>query len=506
MKLPLLPLASLWVLASKVPGEKVPQKAPKACVTPLDSTDRLYSLALYARLRPVHICRHDIGSIGPCGRHLDAGPPVLDPEIQKIVGSISSERIQRSIFVLASFKTRHTLSDPLSGSGDAIGGAVSWIRAEFDRVSSGSGGRLKVDLDTFDQPAAPPRIPQKVQITNIVATLPGTDPSGRIVVVSGHYDSRATNPLDATSPAPGADDDASGTAAVLELARVMSPYHFGATIIFLAVAGEEQGLNGSTHWAKVAKDAQANIEAMLDNDIIGSSRSEEGQIDRNSVRLFAQGVPPTTTPDDGLIALLKAGGENDTPPRELARAIREISLAYVPTMHVRVIYRADRYLRGGDHLPFLERGYPAARFTEPAEDFRRQHQDVREENGVHLGDIPDHVDYAYAADVTRVNAAALAVLARAPAPPTGVQIETARLENDTTLRWAPSTEADLAGYRIVWRETTSPFWEHAMDLPRDVTRTIVRGVSKDNVVFGVEAIDAAGHASPAVFPSARRTL
>jgi hypothetical protein len=429
----------------------------------------------------------------------------MDPEIQKIVASISSERIQRSIFVLASFKTRHTLSDPLP-SGDAIGGAVSWIHAEFDRVSAGSGGRLKVDLDTFEQPPAPPRIPQKVQITNVVATLPGTDPAGRILVVSGHYDSRATNPLDATSPAPGADDDASGTAAVLELARVMSPYHFSATIVFLAVAGEEQGLNGSTHWAKVAKDAQANIEAMIDNDIIGSSRSEDGQVDRGSVRLFAQGVPPTASPDDGLIALLKAGGENDTPPRELARAIREISLAYVPSMRVRVIYRADRYLRGGDHLPFLERGYPAVRFTEPAEDFHRQHQDVRDEKGVSYGDIPDHVDYTYAADVTRVNCAALAVLARAPAPPTQVQIETARLENDTTLRWAPNAEPDLAGYRVVWRETTSPFWEHSLELPKVTTRTTVKGVSKDNVIFGVEAFDAAGHSSPAVFPSARRTL
>jgi hypothetical protein len=245
---------------------------------------------------------------------------------------------------------------------------------------------------------------------------------------------------------------------------------------------------------------------MLDNDIIGSSRSEDGQVDRSTVRLFAQGVPPTQAPDDAQIALLKAGGENDTPPRELARAIREISLAYVPSMHVRVIYRADRYLMGGDHLPFLEQGFPAVRFTEPAEDFRRQHQDVREEKGVPFGDTPDHVDYAYTADVTRVNGAALAVLARAPAPPSSVQIEAARLENDTTLRWAPSPDADLSGYRIVWRETTSPFWEHSLEQPKGTTRALVRGVSKDNVIFGVEAFDTAGHSSPAVFPNARRTL
>jgi len=391
----------------------------------------------------------------------DAPPPapVTDPDIREIVSGISAERIQRSIYVLASFKTRHTLSDPLP-SGDGIGGAASWIRAELGRDSAQAGGRLKVDLDSFDQASSPPMDPQQVQVTNLVATLPGTEqgPGGRILVVSGHYDSRVTNPRDATSPAPGADDDASGAASVLELARVMSHFKFGATIVFLVVAGEEQGLYGSTHWAKGARERHADIEAMLDNDIIGSSRSESGKVDRGTVRLFAQGVPPTATPDDSLVALIREGGENDTPPRELARAIREIAASYVPSMSIRVIYRTDRYLRAGDHLPFLERGYPAVRFTEPAEDFRRQHQDVREENGVQYGDTPDHVDFAYTADVARVNAAALAVLARAPAPPRHVQIEAARLENDTTLRWAPSPEPDLAGYRVVWRETTSPYW------------------------------------------------
>jgi hypothetical protein len=429
-----------------------------------------------------------------------------DPDIQELVSAISPERIQRSIFVLASFKTRHTLSDPLP-SGDGIGGAAAWVRAEFGRASKDGGDRLKVDLDTFDQPPAPPRIPEALQITNIVATLPGTDEgSGRTLVVSGHYDSRASGPLDMTGAAPGADDDASGVAAVLELARVMSHYRFRATIVFLAVAGEEQGLNGSTHWAQEAKGRNADIEAMLDNDIIGSSRSNTGAIDRGTVRLFAQGVPPTATPDDSQLALLRAGGENDTPPRELARSIRDIAALYVPTLKVRVIYRADRYLRGGDHLPFLDRGYAAVRFTEPAEDFRRQHQDVRVEDGVTYGDTPDHVDFAYTADVTRVNAAALAVLARAPAPPADVQVEAARLEYDTTLRWTPGKDDNLSGYRVVWRETTAPYWEHSMVVGRDVSRVTIPGVSKDNVIFGVEAIDGAGHASPAVFPSARKTL
>lgn len=432
--------------------------------------------------------------------------PQADPDIQELMRSVSPERIQRSIYVLASFKTRLTLSDPLP-SGDGIGGAAAWIRAEFERASKDGGDRLKVDLDTFDQPPAPPRIPEAIQITNIVATLPGTDAdSDRTLVISGHYDSRASNTLDTTAAAPGADDDASGVAAVLELARVMSHYKFRATIIFMAVAGEEQGLNGSTHWAKEAKDRGANIEAMLDNDIIGSSRSEKGVVDRSTVRLFAQGVPPTAKPDDDQLALLRNGGENDTPPRELARAIRDAAELYVPSLKVRIIYRADRYLRGGDHLPFLERGYAAVRFTEPAEDFRRQHQDVRVEKGIQFGDTPDHVDFAYTADVARVNGAALAVIARAPAEPANVQIEAARLENDTTLRWSPNKEDDLGGYVIVWRETTSPFWEHSVTVAKGVNRYTVAGVSKDNVVFGVEAVDTAGHASPAVFPVARRTL
>lgn len=431
--------------------------------------------------------------------------PAVDPEIHDIIGAISAERIQRSIYVLASFKTRHTLSDTLP-SGDGIGGAASWIRAEFGRASEASGNRLRVELDAFDQAPVQPRVPQGAQITNIIATLPGTDPGGRTLVVSAHYDSIVSNVLDSTSAAPGADDDASGVAAVLELARVMSGYKFGATIVFAAFAGEEQGLFGSTHWARGAKDRNADIEAVLNNDIIGSSRSADGTIDRGTVRLFAQGVPAAPTLDDSLVGLIREGGENDTPPRELARAVHEISMAYVPSMNVRIVYRTDRYLRAGDHKPFLDLGYPAVRFTEPAEDFRREHQNVRVENGVQYGDVPDHVDFAYTADVARVNAAALAVLARAPAPPDKVQIETARLENDTTLRWAPSPAANLAGYRIVWRETTAPSWEHSMDVGKDVTRTTMRGLSKDDVVFGVEAFDGAGHVSPAVFPAARRTL
>ena len=433
-------------------------------------------------------------------------PPAADPEIQQIVGELSAERIQRSIVVLSSFKTRHTLSDP-QPSGDGIGGACAWIRAEFERVAAASGGRLLVRTDEFTQAPRAPQIPRPVPIVNVVATLPGTRPdsSGRLYVVGAHYDSVARNLLDAQSAAPGADDDASGVAAVLELARVLSKREFPATIVFLAVAGEEQGMVGSAHWAEQARRDHLNIAAMLDDDLIGNTHAADGRVDRRSVRLFAQGIPPAARPDDGLLELIRMGGEDDTPPRQLARAIRDLAAVYVPGFAVRIVRRADRFLRGGDQLPFLERGYAAVRFTEPAEDFRHQHADVRVENGVRYGDLPDLVDYVYVADVARVNAAALAGLALAPAAPADVQIETVRLENDTTLRWKASLEGDLAGYRVVWRETTAPDWEHYLDVPKTQTRATVP-VSKDDVVFGVEAFDSSGHVSPAAFPRPRLTL
>lgn len=435
-----------------------------------------------------------------------AAPPP-DPEIVKIVSEISAERIQRSIFVLASFKTRHTLSDP-QPSGDGVGGAGAWIRAEFERVSSASGGRLRVETDAFRQMPQMPRIPHPVTIVNVVATLPGSRPGSadRAYVVCAHYDSISKNVLDPDSPAPGADDDASGVAAVVEMARVMSHYDFPATLVFIAFAGEEQGLFGSAHWAAQARKQGRDVAAVLNNDIVGNTHGADGRIDRHSLRLFAQGVPPLATLDDAWIERIRAGGENDSPARELARAVRDDAAQYIPEMAVKVVFRGDRFLRGGDHLSFLENGYPAVRFTEPIENFRHEHENPRTENGIIYGDTPDFVDFVYVRDVARVNAAALAVLARAPAAPRHVEIETARLENDTTLRWLPNAEPDLAGYRIVWRETTAPYWEHSRDVPKDTTRLTMAGLSKDNVIFGVEAFDTAGRASPAVFPAPRRTL
>lgn len=426
--------------------------------------------------------------------------PERDPTIDKIVAEISPATIETSIRTLAGFKTRHTLSvtdNPKEG----IGAARNWIKAEFERSSQASGGRLQVAFDRFQQPAAPPRIFRAAEVVNVVATLPGrqAEAKDRIYVVSGHYDSRSTGVNDTDTFAPGANDDASGTAAVLELARVMSQYEFDATLVFIAVAAEEQGLQGSHHWAENAKAQNWTIAGMITNDIIGSSVGDDGRVARTTLRLFAEGVPPLKTLPDEVLNQLRTGGENDFAPRQLARAIKSSAETYVPYMNVRVVYRRDRYLRGGDHLPFLEAGFPAVRFTEPAENFAHQHQDVRVEDGVSYGDLPEFVDFAYVADVARVNAAALASLALAPASPTGVEIETSRLENDTRLHWAANREPDLAGYRIVWRETTAPFWEHSVDVGL-VTEFTVKGVSKDNVIFGLKAVDTAGHASPAVYP------
>jgi len=279
----------------------------------------------------------------------------------------------------------------------------------------------------------------------------------------------------------------------------MSHYKFNATIVFLTVAAEEQALNGSTHWATTAKEKGINVAAMFTDDIVGNTLREDGTRDRSHVRLFAEGVPPLATLPAAVRTQLATGGENDFPTRQLARFIQSVGARYVPQLPVHVIYRRDRYLRGGDHSPFLDAGYAAVRFTEPREAYTRQHEDVGVRDGVLYGDTPDFVDFAYIAEVARVNAAALAELSLAPAAPKGVELEAIKLENDATLRWAANSEPDLAGYRIVWRDTTAPAWEHAVDVG-NVLRYTVAGVSKDNVIFGVEAVDRAGHASPAVIP------
>jgi len=414
-----------------------------------------------------------------------------------IVREIDARNVEATIRKLVSFGTRNTLSnqnDPKRG----VGAARDWLYAEFLKAAEASNGRMTVEKQSYEQQKAA-RVPQPTIITNVVATLKGTQPASadRIYVVSGHYDSMCTSPTDATCDAPGANDDASGTAAVLEMARAMAKHEFDATIVFMAVAGEEQGLLGSTHFAEQAKQKNWDVEAMFTNDIVGNTLGGNGVRDRGTVRVFSEGVPSNETPAEATTRR-SVGGENDSASRQLARFIKEVSERAVPQMKVMLVYRRDRYGRGGDHIPFLERGYPAVRFTERNEEFRHQHQNVRVENGVQYGDLPEFVDFAYVANVARVNAASLAALALAPAKPKGVTIQS-RLSNDTDLKWEPNKEPDLAGYEIVWRDTTSPVWTNSKPVG-NVTAFAMKGMSKDNFFFGVRAIDKDGNRSPVTYP------
>jgi hypothetical protein len=437
-----------------------------------------------------------------CAMVAVSGTCAAADDISRIVSEISPERIERTIKRLAAFGTRHTLSETESDS-RGIGAARRWIKAELDGCARDT--PLQVALDPHDLGPSARVPPPGVKLVNVVATLPGTQPESRerYYVVSGHYDSMRTDVMNPSGDAPGADDDASGTAVSMELACVMAKHKFDATIIFMAVAGEEQGLLGSTAFAKDAKAKGWNIAGMFTNDIVGNSRGPDGTRDDKRLRLFAQGVPPTETLPAEMRTLIGTGGESDLPTRQLARAVKAAADKYVKDFRVDVIWRRDRYLRGGDHFPFLEAGYPALRFTEPLENWHHQHQDVRVENGIQYGDLPEFVDFAYVANVARVNAAALASLALAPAAPRDVEMETIRLEADTTLRWAANAEPDLAGYRIVWRDTTAPDWQHSRDVG-NVVRFTLQGISKDDFLFGVQAVDRDGNASPATYPKPYR--
>lgn len=430
-------------------------------------------------------------------------PAAPNPLIQKIAGEISAKRIEANIRKLAGFGTRNTLSDTKSDT-RGIGAARRWIKSELDKCAKENGGRLQVAFDEHLAPVSR-RIPQPTPIVNVVATLPGTQAAAkdRMYVVSGHYDSMPSSPTDPEMDAPGANDDASGTAAVMELACVMSKYEFDATLVFMTVAGEEQGLIGARFWAERAKAQGLNVAGMITNDIIGNTKGFDGTVVKDRVRIFAEGVPAVNPLPEEVLAALRTGGENDLPTRQLARYIKEAGERHVPNMKVDLIYRRDRYLRGGDHIPFLESGYPAVRFTEPNENWRHQHQNVRVEDGVQLGDLPDFVDFEYTANVTRVNAAALASLALGPAAPQNVEMENLRLENNTTLRWKAAAEPDVAGYRIVWRDTTSPFWQWSQDVG-NVTRETIIGKSKDNFQFGVQAYDKNGNLSVVAYPKPYR--
>ncbi|HXZ78856.1 MAG TPA: M20/M25/M40 family metallo-hydrolase [Terriglobales bacterium] len=432
-------------------------------------------------------------------------PKVLpDPAIAAALREVSAARIRASIERLVSFGTRLTISssDPQAvASGRGIGAAREWIKAEFERYSQDCGGCLEVKTDTFMQEPAR-RVPKPTEIVNVYAVLRGTDPvaAKRIFLVTGHYDSRPSNDQDTTALAPGANDDGSGTAVSLECARVLSKHRFPATIIFLTVAGEEQGLYGSRHFAKMAREQGWNLEAVLNNDIVGGDRSS-GQ-DASVVRVFSEGIPANATETE-VKTIRGLGGESDSPSRELARYIRETGRTYLPaTFSAKLIFRPDRYLRGGDHTSFNEEGFAAVRMTEYRENFNHQHQDVRTENGIEYGDLPKFVDYEYVANVARLNAATLASLASAPPLPSNLRLETRKLENDSTLIWDPLPEGSAVVYEVLWRPTTAAEWENVQAAGKGPQATIDR--SKDNVVFAVRAVDGKGHRSLPALPKPER--
>jgi peptidase M28-like protein len=430
-------------------------------------------------------------------------PMVVDIRIAAALQQVSAERIRANIERLVSFGTRLTISaqDPAAiGAGRGVGAAREWLESEFERYAKDCGGCLEVKTDTFTEPAAD-RIPQPAEITNVYAVLRGTDAENakRIVLVTGHYDSRNSDTLDTKGDAPGANDDGSGTAVSLECARVLSKLKFPATIIFLTVAGEEQGLNGSHHFAKMAKDQGWNIEAVLNNDIVGGDRSAEQ--DRSVVRVFSEGLPAAATEQE-IRRIRGLGGENDSTSRQLARYIFDVGRTYDAGVTPMLVFRPDRYLRGGDHYSFNQQGFAAVRFTEFREDFHHQHQNVRTEDGIEYGDLTKFVDFDYVAHVARLNAATLASLASAPASPANVHLLAKDLENDSTLTWKNSPGGSASGYEILWRATTSPEWEH-VEKVGDVTRTTLK-LSKDNVIFAVRAVDAQGHRSLPVVPLPER--
>ncbi|HUJ16349.1 MAG TPA: M28 family metallopeptidase [Thermoanaerobaculia bacterium] len=405
---------------------------------------------------------------------------LLATAIPQMMRQIDARHVEHTVRTLVSFGTRSTLSsqdDPKRG----IGAARDWLDQQFEDIAKTSDGRMSVELVSYEQQPGN-RIPSPTKITDVVATLRGTESPDRIYVVSGHYDSMCSSPTDAQCDAPGADDDASGVAVALEAARVMAPHKFNATVIFMAVAGEEQGLYGSTYFAKQAKEKDWDIDGMLDNDIVGNGT--------NTLRVFAEANQVTPA----------IGGENDSTSRQLARLIVDTAGKYIPNFHVWMIYRRDRYLRSGDHVPFLEQGYPAIRFTEPHENYHHQHQNVRVENGIQYGDLPEFDKWSYIANVARVNTATLATLALAPARPKDVHILTTRLTNDTDLEWTANSEPYFDHYEVVWRDTTSPVWTHSVAVGRETAYT-AKDISKDNYIFGVRAVAKDGMKSPASYPT-----
>ena len=415
----------------------------------------------------------------------------------ELADSVRPAELRATIATLVGFGTRHTLSDTVSDS-RGIGAARRWVQRRFGEISSQCGGCLQVV--TPSQVVTGKRIPQPTEVMDIVAIQRGTSDPNRVVLITGHLDSRVSDVMNATDDAPGANDDASGVAAVLEAARVLSRQRFAATVVYAALSGEEQGLYGGKVLAEYAKAQGWEVEADLNNDIVGNSHGQDGVNDNATVRVFSEGTKATETPAQSARRRYN-GGELDSPSRNLARYMARLAGEHLTNFKVEMVYRTDRYGRGGDQVAFLDLGYPAVRVTEAHEDYTHQHQDLRTENGVRYGDTVEFVDFDYLAQVTRLNVVTLAALARAPAPPRGVAIEGA-VSPDTTLAWQPVPGA--AGYRVWWRGTTDPHWRHHRDVAAEGTgatqKLTLRNVVIDDWFFGVSALSADGDESPVVFP------
>src|SRR5215475_5408303 len=424
-----------------------------------------------------------------------------DPALLALLQQIDPNRIQSTIQTLVSFGTRHTASsqtDPNRG----IGAATAWVTQQMNAFAAVPGSNMTVQQQTFIQ-SVQPTIPVPTQITNVIATIQGTASPERFYVVTGHLDSRCTDVLDFTSDAPGADDDGSGVAVVLELARLFATRQFPGTIVLATVAGEEQGVYGSTFMAAQMAAAGNDVQAMFSNDIVGTGDAHDGtKPDPFTIRMFLEGIPTAATTND--VSLLRTvGGENDGKSRQLGRFVAEVAPFSLTNMNIRLIWRRDRYLRGTDSLSFQGHGYAAARFSEPRENFNHEHQNVRVENGVQFGDLPQFVDFNYTARVAAVNAAALWALATSPSTPKGLLIHTAPPPglpgtNLTTLTWNANPEGNLTGYEVVMRETTASDWTSAIPVGNGTTVTL--NISKDNVQFGLRAVDKDGNRSPVAFP------
>jgi Peptidase family M28 len=459
-------------------------------------------------------------------RHHDyaiAGAPIpvspVDKQIAAALGTVSAEKIKANIEALVAFRNRSTISSTESDlpPGTGVLAASEWLKSQFESYSKACGGCLELKEDSFvEQPPAKltdhSRIVKPTPIHNVYAVLRGTDPvaAKRMYLVTGHYDTRETNVMDTHDPAPGANDDSSGTAVSLEAARVLSQLKFPATLVFVCVAGEEQGLNGSSHLAKLAKEQGWQLEGVLNNDIVGGDTTPGDSLqDKSRVRVFSEGIRPSAAIEE-IQQMLDLGMDNDTPSRQLAREVLAVDRTYFPLSDRKPFaaimeLRLDRFLRGGDHSSFSAEDFPAIRFTEWRENFNHQHQHVRIENGIEYGDLLKFDDFSYIAQVARLNIATLATLAASPGMPGNVLVVTSNLDNNTILKWDhPSAASGAIHYQIVWRETSANDWQFATDAQKYGATTennmATLPVSKDNVFFGVRACDQFGHCSQAVAP------